>query len=589
MKKKTFRIQLVLSYLLVMALVLGIVFSVVLYSRITLVRDEFQKELDDSAQMVSMQLGFVVKNMSFISTSTLSEKTTVDAMASLANNAVSGTEELETYRVAQSALINYAIVSSIYHITYFNRAGYIIQSDHYNTNYNIGSRLTTADWEKIDWLDRVQNNYGRTVLLPVQDRYFRNTEEQTLMLVRAVRNGQGIIGYLIVETALEDIADILTTDKKNETGLVITDKNGEVIYQSQEMTQTVKTAISSGDWKKAGVLHSSSADEDAGIQVFTFMPNKSMWKAVVSDMGVYFLVGLLVLGIAVAAIILQSERLTKPLVVLDKQMQQADLSSIHSQADRQVMTQYAEIESLYISYNNMQERLHTLIDREIAWKTQQTEQRLETLQAQINPHFMYNTLNMIGIMGLESKNRKVFEACRDFSNLLRYSISDKNGSVSTVGRELENVRNYLGLMQMRLEKACEYEILEDETVSGQTLPRLVLQPLVENVFEHAYDQNTDVVHIKITTTRIADRWQICVCDDGCGLPEDEMKQLKEDISQYVLQSFHTGNKKQHMCIGVKNTLSRLYLFLNGDFSYTIENAKPGFKITLTGKWREASD
>ena len=448
--------------------------------------------------------------------------------------------------------------------------------------------MTAADWEKIDWLDRVQNNYGRTVLLPVQDRYFRDTQQKTLMLVRAVRNGQGIIGYLIVETALEDIQDILATNKENETGLVVTDKNGSVIYQSQEMTETVKRAIDSGNWKKAGVLHSSSVDKDAGIQVFAFTPNRTMWKAVAADMGVYFLVGLLVLGIAVAAIVLLSDRLTKPLVVLDKQMQKADLSSIHSQADRQVMTQYAEIESLYVSYNNMQERLHTLIDREIAWKTQQTEQRLETLQAQINPHFMYNTLNMIAIMGLESNNRKVFEACRDFSNLLRYSISDKNSSVSTIGMELENIRNYLGLMQMRLEKACEYEIIEDEAVSAQALPRLVLQPLVENIFEHAYDQNTDVVHIQITTARVGDRWQICICDDGCGLPEEKMKQLREDVSQYVLRSFHTGGKKQHMCIGVKNTLSRLYLFLDGDFSYRIENAKPGFQITLSGKWKEAS-
>ena len=525
MKKKTFRIQLVLSYLLVMALILGSVFTVVLCSSTVRARDELQKELDDSAQLVAMQLGFVVKNMAFISTSTLSEKETVDAMAGLANNAFSGMDELETYRVAQSALINYAIVSSIYHITYFNRTGYIIQSDRYNTNYNIGSRLTAEDWAKIDWLDRVQNNYGRTVLLPVQNRYFRETEEKTLMLVRAVRNGQGIIGYLIVETMLEDIEDILTTNKGNETGLVITDKNGEIIYQSHEMPQTAKKAIESGNWKGARALHSYATDEDAGIQVFTFMPNKTVWKAVATDIGAYFLIGLLVLGIAVAAIILLSERLTKPLVVLDKQMQKADLRSIHSNADRRVMTQYAEIESLYISYNNMQERLHTLIEREIAWKTQQTEQRLETLQAQINPHFMYNTLNMIAIMGLESKNRKVFEACRDFSNLLRYSISDKHGSLSTIGMELENVRNYLGLMQMRMEKACEYEIIEEEEVSGQTLPRLVLQPLVENIFEHAYDQNTDVVHIRITAARIEDRWQICVCDDGRGLPEEEMQRL----------------------------------------------------------------
>lgn len=590
MKQRTFRTQLVISYLLITLILFFVISGIFLGTNVAQIRNDIQSELAASAELVSAQFSYTVKNMSFISTHTLSDLAFSRAAAQLNTGTLEGSEEMEHYQTIQSVLVNYSIVSSIYRVTFFNEAGYMATSDGYNLGYSFKSRVSEEDWEAIDWLDRVQDNYGKAVLLPVQQRLFQTEAEESLMLVRAIRHPGDVVGYLIVDTKMSDISDILYHDK-NAT-LVIADPENQIIYQDGDIAISPNqkhVTLDAMELQKMGYYSAVATDDDLGISILMLTPRSVLWAQVSSTLGMIILECMLLFCIALLAIFLLSGKLTRPLTVLTEQMYHANLNNLQQQPISGEMQRYAEIEYLYVAYSDMQERLHMLIDREIAWKTQQAEQRLETLQAQINPHFMYNTLNMIGIMGLESNNRKVFEACRDFSNLLRYSISDKNGSISTIGKELDNIRNYLALMQMRFEKTCEYEIHEDITVSDQQIPRLVLQPLVENIFEHGYNSTTKVVHIQITTKRTGNRWRISIADDGCGLSPEKMEKLCEDVVQYISQSIHAGGNNQHMCIGLKNTLSRLNLFFDEDFYYSIDHGNPGFRIELSGKWEGANE
>ena len=587
MKQRTFRTQLVISYLLITLILFFVISGVFLGTNLVQIRDDINSKLAASAELVSAQFSYTVKNMSFISTHTLSDIEFSRAAAQLNMGTLDGGEELEKYQTIQSVLVNYSIVSSIYRVTFFNESGYVATSDSYNLGYSAKSRLSDEDWAAINWLDRVQDNYGKTVLLPVQQRLLQEEAEETLMLVRAIRHPGNVVGYLIVDARLKDISNILYHDE-NST-LVIVDQEGQIIYQDGEITGQLaqgQMSLDADELEKMGYYSAVAADEELGISILMLAPHSRLWEEASRPLWNLILECILLFGIAVLAIFVLSTKLTRPLTELTEHMHHANLST-WQQPVRREMHKYTEIKALYSAYSNMQERLHMLIDREIAWKTQQAEQRLETLQAQINPHFMYNTLNMIGIMGLESQNRKVFEACRDFSNLLRYSISDKNGSISTIGKELDNIRNYLALMQMRFEKTCEYEIIEDTTVSDQQIPRLVLQPLVENIFEHGYDRSTEVVHIHIATKREGDRWHISIIDDGCGLSPEKMQKLREEVVQYISQSLHADGNNHHMCIGLKNTLSRLNLFFDEDFNYSISHGNPGFQIELSGKWEGA--
>lgn len=585
MKKRTFRKQLILSYLLVTVILLGLLFSILLCANVVSTRRSIGDRLESSVQLVSSQFGFVVRNMSFISMYTLSNSEFMQAVSQLNRGAeLTASKELSAYETIQDSLINYSIVSSIYHVTMFNKAGYLVTSDNYNNAYTVKSRISSEEWASLPWINRLQDNFGQAVLLPIQKRPFHDEHQDTLMMVRSIRNPGNIVGYLIVETTVEDISDTLYYDCGYDSTLMILDAQEQVIFQNGSVSDAALSTAGKTDeatWKELGYIAAVEANEELGLSFLVLTPKDTLWQEVSTQLATLLLESLLVLGVALVVIILISKKISRPLRAVSEEMQKTDLSSPR-QLRQTGDVQYEEIEALYTAYNDMQVRLHGLMEREIGWKTQQTEQRLKTLQAQINPHFMYNTLNMIGIMGLNSNNRKVFEACKDFSNLLRYSISDKNSRISTVGEEIKNVRSYLGLMQLRLERACVYEIEEMPEASGQPLPRLVLQPFVENIFEHAYNGQAEVVHIRISARKDGEFWRIIITDDGCGMQQEKLDALNREIREYI-----AGNHSDvHDQIGVVNTLSRLSLFYNGAFDYSIENLHPGLKICLKGKWKE---
>lgn len=593
MKQKSLLKHLIYSYMLIVLLVLFVLSVVIGYSSIEKTKKQIQIELEDYAELTSAQLGFVVQNMNFISINTLSKSETIAAMAKLATGELKGTEEMIAYTAVETELENYAIVSSIYHITYFNDAGYIATSDRYNINYNMSSRLSSSDWEELDWISTVRNNYGRIMLLPIRNRQLhQNDTRETLMTVRAVRGPQGIAGYLIVETMLEEITDILACDGQYDEALVISDRNGQIIYQSSSLEKDVTDVISKQqdtEWSNLGYFYTCIEDKNIGLRTIVLAPHSVLRESIIQWLSVYVLEAAFILTIAVFAIIWLSRKVTYPLNALGEQLQKTDLNSIQRPHDRQAIYKYAEIERLFSAYNNMQDRLKILINREIEWKTQQSEQKLLILQKQINPHFMYNTLGMIAIMGYESNNHKIAAVCHEFAGLLRYSISEPKNMISTIGEEIAYIRKYLFLMQMRIEKSCTYEIEEDLVVSAEKIPRLSLQPFIENVFVHAYDEHTSIVNIKICTRADGNNWLIVISDNGCGIQKEKLKQLQTNVEQYLSAENYPRDKQKSSSIGIENTLYRMKLYYKDEFSYSIEDGEPGVKISLRGTRKENSE
>ncbi len=588
MKKVTFQKKLISSYLLIMLFVFFTVFSILLATGLQANRNATLADLGAAAQLVSAQFGSVLENMRFVSSNILSHMEILDAMSMLATGKLTDSDEQEAYRTVQAALINYAVVSSIYRVTYFNEAGYIIQSEHYNLRYDRNTRLDKQVWEQMDWLETARQSFGRTILLPAQQQLFHTDPAETLMLARAVRSSRGVLGYLIVEVTLEDISGILNYDASDDMSLVITTSDGMLIYAGDTLPGKVTKQLPAGgdEWRRMGYLSASVRNSKLGTAVTMIVPETSVWRESLRMLAPNMVEGFIILAVAILAILLLSKRLTRPLTELSRQMEETDLNTLSGRTDRKVQHQYAEIESLYTSFENMQERLQILINREIVWKTLQAEQQLQLLQAQINPHFMYNTLNMIGIMGFESGNPQIVKACRDFSNLLRYSVSDRNSSVATIGSEMENIRNYLSLMQMRFRDTCSYQIEEDGNVSRVEIPRLSLQPLVENIFKHGYGGQTAKVGIEIRTSGDAEGWKIEIRDDGCGAEPEKLERIRSEIRQYVADNLDGQSRTDLASIGLKNTILRLRLYYGEGFGWEIGSENPGFSIVLRGSRKE---
>ena len=290
-------------------------------------------------------------------------------------------------------------------------------------------------------------------------------------------------------------------------------------------------------------------------------------------------IGLLVL--TVFFICYYTRKMTKPLKVLTAQMSSMTLENLNAGEENTVPPSYDEIRYLYEGYQDMQRHLDQMIQKEIASKTLRIQERLSSLQAQINPHFLYNTLNVIGIMGSEAHQPRIYRACLRLSSLLRYSIADKNDSASTIGMEIENITGYLELMKLRFEHHVEYRIQCGQELENVEVPRLFLQPFVENVFEHAYNGEQRVVHILISCRQEGEWTAVSVMDDGRGMGAEELEHLKERIEEHKNTPVSEQIKKMKDGIGVENTIMRLSFFFGEDFRYSLENREEGgFRVLL---------
>ncbi len=255
--------------------------------------------------------------------------------------------------------------------------------------------------------------------------------------------------------------------------------------------------------------------------------------------------------------ILFSLRISKPIVSLARTMRTAELQSFELKSVKHT----DEIGLLEHGYNYMMQRMKELIEveyqREIDMKTSQ----LRTLQAQINPHFLNNTLHLIGGMALEKDAPEIYRVTRVIGELLRYSISTGSDLVD-FGDELKHMQNYIFIQEQRFEGRCHIVIEHDEASLECRLPKFTLQPIVENAFEHGLQSKSGSWAITIRIKQVRGRILIAVQDDGIGLEADKLHAIRaslaagsEQVSVRSEQEF--GGKPRG--IGLRNVDSRLKL------------------------------
>lgn len=153
------------------------------------------------------------------------------------------------------------------------------------------------------------------------------------------------------------------------------------------------------------------------------------------------------------------------------------MRNLHEESFEIEQIPFREIQILYTEFFRMRQRLDTMIENEIALKTLQSKERLSYLQAQINPHFLYNTLNSIGIMGADVGDDRIYDSCQMLARVLKYAITEKESSYATFEEELKNTERYLQLMKLRFEDKLKFQISCEEEVKKQKTLRIVCNPL----------------------------------------------------------------------------------------------------------------
>ncbi|NIK77848.1 two-component system sensor histidine kinase YesM [Paenibacillus castaneae] len=188
-----------------------------------------------------------------------------------------------------------------------------------------------------------------------------------------------------------------------------------------------------------------------------------------------------------------------------------------------------EIGRLGHLYNTMVERVKTLIDDVYASSLKQREAELKALQSQINPHFLYNTLNMINWSAMQKGDQEISEMVVSLSQVFRLSLNSGNDFVE-LEQELELVRHYLFLQKKRYPARLHFEIETDAALKHFRMPKLLIQPLVENAIIHAIEPSEGTCNIHVSAYK-EEGWIILeVTDNGPGIPEEQLLLLQKNAA-----------------------------------------------------------
>jgi two-component system sensor histidine kinase YesM len=235
-----------------------------------------------------------------------------------------------------------------------------------------------------------------------------------------------------------------------------------------------------------------------------------------------------------------------------------------------------ELEDLSISFQEMGDRLNESIRDLMKMKEQELKLRISALQTQMNPHFLYNMITIISIMAEEKMNESIIEVCQNLNNLFRY-ISDQSLTTVDLEKELENTENYLNLMKIRYDEDLNYEIDVPETMLHIQIPKLIIQPLVENCIKYGMKANPPW-NIRVKGEHDRFNWKISVNDNGNGFSPELLEQMKEQLES-IRGNIHMS--ELHIDgMGMQNIFRRLLLMYGLDTLVDIGNGPDGGAMVM---------
>ncbi len=239
-----------------------------------------------------------------------------------------------------------------------------------------------------------------------------------------------------------------------------------------------------------------------------------------------------------------------------------------------VQTMQYEIQALSESFEHMVGQLHAQIEKNKQEQEQLYRTELALLQAQISPHFLYNTLDTTIWLIEAGRNDDAVEMVSKLSSFFRSFLSRGN-DIITIHEEERHIRSYLGIQKMRYQDILNYEICLDPAISRCRIPKLTLQPLIENALYHGIKMKRGLGQIQVCGKRQDDTVVICVQDNGAGISEERLAELRRALE----------NPKEKVGFGLVSVHERLQLFYGKPYGLSIESTQGvGTTITVCIPW-----
>lgn len=539
---------------------------------------------DNQTQMLVTHINGLIDNMDFITMELLSRS---DFLDSIKQFYFSSNTNRQKYSEIADNMVSYKYFQKTYEITYLEERGYYCSTAIPVQEYQKIHQIDPEQFIGSNWFQKVLEENGSPVLVNIGENGNDSADGTIFALARSIAVPKQRIGCLYVQVDLSNNSVLEPLYEYDATWAVYAPDGSKLCCDSHYPSDTINLNVKSN--KSAQIVQTAngekyiasiSAGDNEEFYVAGLYPAQLLRQSTITKLLPYLVLTVVLLAIEFWFINWYSKYMSEPLSQLADMMQKTTLDNIKQPHHFHIENSPDEITSLYQSYSKMADRIVDMVQEKIEWTEKLADQRYQYLQYQINPHFLYNTLNVIGIMGAEAGQKSIFDSCKTLTLLLRYSLVDFM-KPSTFKEEFASIHAYLNLMKLRFEHKVSYEVDYDDDLNNYYLPRFSIQPFVENVFEHAFDEEHPQITIKIHGYIKNDRWIITITDDGKGFDYKKAKEIETYIEEYKKKpdlQFQTEDG-----IGVVNTIIRLMVFFKQNFSYDIQtNAENGCKIELSG-------
>ena len=328
-----------------------------------------------------------------------------------------------------------------------------------------------------------------------------------------------------------------------------------------------KSLIQNTTWKNYNIYR--CRDEETGTIVYK-IARRVGWEDL-SNTIIYAPLALLI-GFLIGlypVLLLVSDIVSKPLHTLSVAMENFKRGDFSQKVE--VMTQ-DEVGEASACFNSMVDDIRELIDKNYILALKERESELDVLQAQMNPHFLYNTLDSLYWKATESGSDEIAEDILTLSQLFRLVLNRGDGIV-TVQTEAELLERYLHIQKMRFGKRLKYEISLDQTIMEEEIPKLILQPFVENAIVHGFEKADGNYTLSIIGSRDDTHMTFQVVDTGAGMSAEQMEAIwdKADSRKYASQRIGR--------YAIKNVKERLELIYHDNYKLHI-NSRIGQGTTV---------
>lgn len=448
-------------------------------------------------------------------------------------------------------------------------ASYVVMPEsQYVTSYSLD--------EDAEWLTREHANSGQSVFVATHTiTSTTGTAYHAFSIARELRSFDSgkKLGYIVIDVDPGVIRGILSQVNlgsreriyiaDGENRLVAGKSASESIPESDgtqlidsEPPQGVKHATVDGERQLVAYVTSPIT----GWTTVGIVPVQELMKETVVIRNSIVLFGVVSVGLAMLASVFLAFRMTQPLRRLTTLMRKVERGDLRVSFP---VRQRDEVGRLGKAFNTMVSNLSQLGYLLYETEIREKDAQIAALQSKINPHFLFNTLGSISMYAEVEGNREVVRMTNNLSKLLRYSLSSHKELV-TLEEELEHVKGYMTIQQMRYEDRIDFQLTVPRSMEGCMVIPLMVQPIVENAINHGIDKGAGSGHVRVTCERLEHALTIAVEDDGIGMSEEALHRLRQKLLHAQDIGGRSGN-------GLLNVHRRIVLHFGPAYGLRLES------------------